>query len=178
MKKLLTALLCGAAVLLFADVLKEWNFKEAKVPGLQYPYGNITYRISPEVKTPEGDPAGEFVIKKVAKDPVAWSLMIGFVSDQNLTPGMKCRYSFQIRADREGKAMSSCIQQDSPWKTIGNSPKEFSVSKEWRTVTREFTVNGDFNCAVRTPTIMVGALPEGTAVYIGSVKMERISAEK
>ena len=67
MKKLLTALLCGAAVLLSADVLKEWNFKEAKVPGLQYPYGNITYCISPEVKTPEGDPVGEFVIKKVAK---------------------------------------------------------------------------------------------------------------
>ena len=174
MKKFLTVLLCGAAVLLSAEVLKEWNFKEAKVPGLQYPRENIEYRVSPEEKTPEGDPVGEFVIKKLAKDPVAWSLMIGFVSEQNLTPGMKCRYSFQIRADREGKAMSSCIQQDSPWKTIGNSPKEFSVSKEWRTVTREFTVNGDFNCAVRTPTIMVGALPEGTTVYLGPVKFEKL----
>ena len=66
MKNFLTALRCGAAVLLSADVLKEWNFKEAKVPGLQYPRENIEYRVSPEEKTPEGDPVGEFVIKKLA----------------------------------------------------------------------------------------------------------------
>lgn len=57
MKKILTALLCAAAVLLSADVLKEWNFKGRKVDGLILPGSKVGYRISPDVKTPEGSPA-------------------------------------------------------------------------------------------------------------------------
>lgn len=174
MNRFLPALLCAMAAMLSADTLKEWDFSEAAVPGLQYPHGNIGYCISPDVKTPDGESCGEFTIMKSQDNPVPWSLMIGFVSDQKLAAGMKFRYSFQIRADRSGKMMASCIQQDSPWKTIGNSPKEFTVTPQWQTITREFTVDGDFDCAVRTPTIMVGALPEGTVIHLGPVKFERL----
>ena len=50
MKKLLTALLCGAALVLSADVLKEWKFEGDKIPGLTYPNQKIGIRVSPDVK--------------------------------------------------------------------------------------------------------------------------------
>ena len=56
MKKFLTAFLCGAAVLLSAETLKEWKFEGDKVSGLSYPSEKIGFRISPDVKTPEGEP--------------------------------------------------------------------------------------------------------------------------
>lgn len=60
MKKLLTALLCGAALVLSADVLKEWKFEEGKVAGVSYPKKHIAFRVSPDVKTPEAPPAVNF----------------------------------------------------------------------------------------------------------------------
>ena len=63
MKKFLTAFLCGAAVLLSAETLKEWKFEGDKVSGLSYPSEKIGFRISPDVKTPEGEPCGEFTVK-------------------------------------------------------------------------------------------------------------------
>lgn len=102
MKKILTALLCAAAVLLSADVLKEWNFKGRKVDGLILPGSKVGYRISPDVKTPEGEPCAEIKVRTPGKVP--WELMVSFASNQQISKGMKLRYSFQIRGD-------ACVRQ-------------------------------------------------------------------
>ena len=170
MKKILTALLCAAAVLLSADVLKEWNFKGRKVDGLILPGSRVGYRISPDVKTPEGEPCAEIKVRTPGKVP--WELMVSFASNQQISKGMKLRYSFQIRGDRKGKMPVSCLQNQAPWKTIGNSWMEFEFDTEWKTVTREFTSNLDYSGSVRGPSLMAGKLPEGTTLYIGAVKLE------
>lgn len=108
-----------AAVLLSADVLKEWNFKGRKVDGLILPGSRVGYRISPDVKTPEGEPCAEIKVRTPGKVP--WELMVSFASNQQISKGMKLRYSFQIRGDRKGKMPVSCLQNQAPWKTIGNS---------------------------------------------------------
>ncbi len=170
MKKILTALLCAAAVLLSADVLKEWNFKGRKVDGLILPGSKVGYRISPDVKTPEGEPCAEIKVRTPGKVP--WELMVSFASNQQISKGMKLRYSFQIRGDRKGKMPVSCLQNQAPWKTIGNSWMEFEFDTEWKTVTREFTSNLDYSGSVRGPSLMAGKLPERTTLYIGAVKLE------
>lgn len=172
MKIAVALLLLSAFAVSSAGIPREWRFGAAQIDGLQYPHGNIEYRGVAGEAAPDGDACGEFVIRKRGGSEVPWALMIAFVSDQRLSAGTKCRYSFQIRSSLPGKVMVSCIQQDSPWKTVGNSPTEFAVGEQWRTVEREFAVDTDFDCQLRTPAIMVGSLPEGAIVQLGTVRFE------
>ena len=175
MKKFLTALLCGAAVLLSAETLKEWKFEGDKVSGLSYPSEKISFRISPDVKTPEGEPCGEFTVKSAGDAKVPWSTQINFSSKQKISAGTKYRYSFQVRADRDVKLSSSCLQGESPWKTIGNSGKSLLLNTDWQTVSVEFTANFDCEGAVRSPMLMAGTLPQGAKFWMGSVKFEKLT---
>lgn len=116
MKKFLTAFLCGAAVLLSAETLKEWKFEGDKIPGLTYPNQKIGIRVSRDVKTPDGEPCGEFTVKEAGDAKVPWSTQICFTSKRKITAGTKYRYSFQIRADRDANLSGNCIQGAAPWK--------------------------------------------------------------
>ena len=172
MKIAVALLLLSAFAVSSAGIPREWRFGAAQIDGVQYPYGNIEYRGVAGEAAPDGAAGGEFVIRKRGGSEVPWALMIAFVSDQRLSAGTKCRYSFQIRSNHPGKVMASCIQQDAPWKTVGDSPTEFAVGEQWRTVEREFAVDTDFDCQLRTPAIMVGSLPEGTVIQLGTVRFE------
>lgn len=175
MKKLLTVLLCGAALVLSADILKEWKFEEGKVAGVSYPKKHIAFRVSPDVKTPDGEPCGEFTVKEAGDAKVPWSTQICFTSKRKITAGTKYRYSFQIRADRDANLSGNCIQGAAPWKTIGNSTRKWMLNTDWQTVSVEFTANSDYAGMVRTPMLMAGALPQGTKFWLGPVKFEKLT---
>lgn len=174
MKKILTALLCGAALALSAEVLKEWKFENGKVPGLSYPAEKIGFRISPDEKTPDGNSCGEFTVKVAGDAKVPWSTQIQFYSKQKIAAGAKYRYTFQIRADRDAKLGVNCIQAQAPWKMIGNSFKNILLNTDWQTVSAEFVADMDYEGSLRTPMLMVGNLAEGTVFQIGPITFERI----
>ena len=174
MKKLLTAFLCGAAVLLSAETLKEWKFEGNKISGLSYPSEKIGFRISPDVKTPEGGPCGEFTVKSAGDTKVPWSTQINFASLQNIKSGSKYRCSLRIRGTGSGTIAFNCIQARSPWKEIGKTQRVFSLRGEWQTASTEFTAAVDYEGPLRTPMLMVGNLAEGTVFQIGPITFERI----
>ena len=89
MKKFLFSIfLAGFSFVLAGnELLQQWHFTEGKVPGIQYPSGNLTYRVA-DLKTPEGDPCGEFTIRKAAQKSVSWSIQINFFSNQKIIPGI------------------------------------------------------------------------------------------
>ncbi len=178
MKKLLTALLCGTALVLSADVLKEWKFEEGKVAGVSYPKKHIAFRVSPDVKTPDGAACGEFSVKVPGDAKVPWSVQIGFNSKQKITKSGRYRCSFQIRADRKAKLGATCNQGQAPWKTVGNSYKVIELSTDWKTILMEFDSNMDYEGPLRSPMLMVGALPEGTILWVSPVSFEQTASQK
>ena len=172
MKKLLTALLCGAALVLSADVLKEWKFEEGKVAGVSYPKKHIAFRVSPDVKTPDGS------VKLPGDTKVLWSLQISFNSNQKIVKGGKYRYTFQIRADRDARTAVTCSQGQRPWKVIGSSHRNLTLSTDWQNVSAEFVADMDYEGSLRSPMLMGGALPEGTVFWMGPVAFEQIVSQK
>ena len=175
MKKFLTAFLCGAAVLLSAETLKEWKFEGDKVSGLSYPSEKIGFRISPDVKTPEGEPCGEFTVKSAGDAKVPWSTQINFFSRQKIAAGAKYRYTFQIRSDRDAKISVNCLLAERPWTTVGKSYRDVLLNTDWQTVSMEFTSQLDHEGALRSPMLMAGALPQGTKFWLGPVKFEKLT---
>lgn len=178
MKKLLTALLCGTALVLSADVLKEWKFEEGKVAGVSYPKKHIAFRVSPDVKTPDGAACGEFSVKVPGDAKVLWSLQISFNSNQKIVKGGKYRYTFQIRADRDARTAVTCSQGQRPWKVIGSSHRNLTLSTDWQNVSAEFVADMDYEGPLRSPMLMGGALPEGTVFWMGPVVFEQIDVRK
>ena len=174
MKKLLTAFLCGAAVLLSAETLKEWKFEGDKISGLSYPSEKIGFRISPDVKTPEGEPCGEFTVKSAGDAKVPWSTQINFFSRQKIAAGAKYRYTFQIRSDRDAKISVNCLLAERPWTTVGKSYRDVLLNTDWQTVSMEFTSQLDHEGALRSPMLMAGSLPQGAKFWMGPVKFERL----
>ena len=178
MKKFLTAFLCGAAVLLSAETLKEWKFEGDKIPGLTYPNQKIGIRVSPDVKTPDGAACGEFSVKVPGDAKVLWSLQICFNSNQKIVKGGKYRYTFQIRADRAARTAVTCSQGQRPWKAIGPSHRNLTLSTDWQNVSAEFVADMDYEGSLRSPMLMGGALPEGTVFWMGPVAFEQIDVRK
>ena len=175
MKKILFSIFLAGFSFVFAgnELLHQWRFTEPKVPGMQYPSGNLTYRIA-DLKTPEGDPCGEFTIRKAAQKSVSWSIQINFFSNQKIIPGTRYRYSFFICGTPGGKMSANCTQNQKPWKTIGNSGSAFTLGSEWRKIEKEFTADMEYDGSVRSPMLMAGALPQGSVFRIGGVKLEKV----
>lgn len=175
MKKILFSIfLAGFSFVLAGnELLQQWHFTEGKVPGIQYPSANLTYRVA-DLKTPEGDPCGEFTIRKAAQKSVSWSIQINFFSNQKIIPGTRYRYSFFICGTPGGKMSANCTQNQKPWKTIGNSGSAFTLGSEWRKIEKEFTADMEYDGSVRSPMLMAGALPQGSVFRIGGVKLEKV----
>ena len=173
-KTLFSIFLAGVSFVLAGnELLHQWRFTESKVPGMQYPPGNVTFRIA-ELKTPDGDPCGEFTIRKTSPKNVPWSIQINFSSRQKIVPGTRYRYSFFICGTPGGKMSANCTQNRKPWKKIGNSEIRFLLDSEWRKIEKEFTADLDDDASIRTPMLMAGALPQGSVFRIGGVKLEKV----
>lgn len=175
MKKILfSVFLAGISLVLAGDeILWQWRFTEGKMPDMQYPSGNVKFRIS-EHKTPDGDPCGEFTILKAVQKSVPWSIQINFSSKQKIVPGTRYRYSFFICGTPGGKMSANCTQNRKPWKEIGNSGTAFFLVSEWRKIEKEFVAGMDYDGSVRSPMLMAGSLPEGSVFRIGGVKLEKV----
>ena len=92
--------------------------------------------------------------------------------------GGKYRYTFQIRADRAARTAVTCSQGQRPWKTIGPSHRNLTLSTDWQNVSAEFVADMDYEGSLRSPMLMGGALPEGTVFWMGPVAFEQIDVRK
>ena len=155
-----------------SEVIEQWDVSRDHIAGVR---SNKNFSVAKSTeKTPDGDPVIEVKLLNEPKpDAVPWTIQINFASKQNIAKGDRFRYSFSIKADREGKLSSAFIQNVSPWKSLGNFGRSISVTPEWRTVVGEGNAVIDHNGPVSI-MFCIGKLPQGMRLQISSIKLEKL----
>ena len=72
----------------------------------------------------------------------------------------------------------TCSQGQRPWKVIGSSHRDLTLSTDWQNVSAEFVADMDYEGPFRSPMLMVGALPEGTILWVSPVSFEQTASQK
>ena len=127
------------------------------------------------VKTPAGEQA--IALKVIAKpDHVAHGAQFNLLKNADLKKGDRLRITFAVKGTEFGEIGLNVIQNGKPWKGISReSVKRIKVTKEWQTVTHEFTVDRDYREVIRFPMFMLGEYPLNATLYFGPVKTERLA---
>lgn len=173
-KWLVPALILGGTVL-NAEMIHEQKWEK---PFSWKEAGFSKTRIaktSERVRTPDGEAA--VALKIIAKpDDVPHGAQFNLPKEAELKKGDRLRISFQVRGSEFGTIGFNVIQDARPWKGISKqSGRTIKVSKEWRKVTHEFTVDGDYREKIRFPMFMLGKYPLNATVYLGPVRVERLA---
>ncbi len=173
MKKLLLFLLF-LSLGLAAETLHEWSFANGTAGASGNPK-QVAVTVDPAVKTPGGAPALAVKLLERPEEGPAHAVSVNFITETELVPGSRCRVTFQLRSDREGKVAAGCLLRDKPWSQLGpRSSWSGTVNGEWQNVTIEFTVDQEGKRAVRAPMLMLGDFPVGGTIYVGPVCFEKV----
>lgn len=170
---LLLSFLCGAA--LSAQVIHEQKWEKA----FSWKDGGFTKsrlaKNDESVKTPAGEQA--IALKVIAApDHIAHGAQFNLLKEAELKKGDRLRITFAVKGTEFGTIGLNVIQNAKPWKGISSrSIKRIKVTKEWQTVTHEFTVDRDYREVIRFPMFMLGECPLNATLYFGPVKTERLA---
>ncbi|MDR0931984.1 MAG: beta-galactosidase [Victivallales bacterium] len=87
------------------------------------------------------------------------------------------KISFVYKGTAPGNISLTVAQMDAPYKAIGKYVgRELRVSKEWQTAEIKFHASDAFAPPLATPRLMIGHYPVGETLYIGPVKIEKVSS--
>lgn len=135
----------------------------------------ITKELDSEAVSPLGKGAFKIVFEK-SSSYSALDVQMQFKDDQILDGGKTIRISIMAKASQAVEFPVCYVAQYRPWPSIG-TPKsgKISVGADWEEHIVEFTVNETTSDPIIVPTLCLGGIPEGTTLWIASVKVKEVN---
>lgn len=179
---ILPALLLFFPLALFAEKeLSRWQFSHAKnVRSIFFPVNgkaraSIAY--DPQMKAP-GSANGSLRVSIEQSSAKPSAIPVCFQrTDLTLKKGTGYQIEFEIRASVPCWVPIHAIEGKAPWRLLGENAKTTLelAADTWKKETLAFTASDDFSGKLRLPTFYFGKLPEGTTVWIASVRVTELS---
>ena len=176
LKKLLLSLLVLGACAARAEIIHEQKW-EGALPGKEVLFSGNRLSLAPAPeKTPDGEAA--LAVKILAKpDDISYHAQLNLPGPARLKKGDRLRITFFLKGSEFGQIGFNVIQHAKPWKGISaQSIRTVKVQKEWRKITHEFTLGGDYEETIRFPMFMLGEYPLNGTLLLGPVRTEKIQS--
>lgn len=178
MIKLLSVLFLGCTVFACTAkdcLIKEWKFDNSadlkKVRFSVSSQNNYRYKISEEVKTPDGDLCLELIMKSSSKGAPAHAKQINFDINTILAKNSTYRVVFWCKGSVKGKLVAIAAQAVAPYKGLGKTAqKVILIEDKWQKITIDFISSENWNCKIAVPRFMPGFYPVGGKIYLGPVR--------